>query len=527
MSLLRVVGTAEVLEGLRDIEELDLDPDSARLWTDGVKWRIAAMAPPTVIPVLEQRGCDVYELMSDADLLAYYDEIGSPPPTETIAFSGGVTPGPLLKPRRASEIEAGLDALASKYKDYCKRIMLETTSGGNKCSYLKIGVGPSGPKRPVVLFTGGLHGREWVPPDALLSLAENLLAAYHDGADLYFPATTISFRGDKNKPLPSDRPQYFPEYVIKAETIVPILRKVDLLIFPLANPDGREFDLDHPKIHKYGWRKSRRSVGPDPKGNPAHGVDINRNFPIGWDFDRYYQMGLYRARYGRPPSDKTPGDGAVGELYRGSAPLSEIETRNVATLMETYPISYFVDVHTAGRAIMWSWGMEENGTNPAMTYRNPVYDGTRDGLMADDPKFPVGRVDYKEYLPPRIAERNEFISRLMASAILRSANRGELPASGGFAEYHTVHLAQQDAKPWLAFGGPLTSTSQNYATALQFIRPDRPPTYACVFEAGDDEEGLFHPVYAAHNPQFQKQNREIQSALIALLQSAATFGVQS
>ena len=48
---------------------------------------------------------------------------------------------------------------------------------------LRIGSG----RDATVVVIGGMHAREWAPPDALLSLAEGLVRAYADGGALDYP----------------------------------------------------------------------------------------------------------------------------------------------------------------------------------------------------------------------------------------------------------------------------------------------------------------------------------------------------
>ena len=71
-----------------------------------------------------------------------------------------------------------------------------------------------------------------------------------------------------------------------AAQIRDIVEKMDIVLFPQVNPDGRHFSMArHPM-----WRKNRR---PAPRGHGPRsiGVDLNRNFPFLWGFERYFAPG--------------------------------------------------------------------------------------------------------------------------------------------------------------------------------------------------------------------------------------------
>ena len=72
------------------------------------------------------------------------------------------------------EIESALQNLAAAYP----RLRLDrrrTPARGPRSRILRVGTG--GSDGDGVLLLGGMHAREWVPPDALVSLAADLLEA--------------------------------------------------------------------------------------------------------------------------------------------------------------------------------------------------------------------------------------------------------------------------------------------------------------------------------------------------------------
>ena len=54
-----------------------------------------------------------------------------------------------------------------------------------------------------------------------------------------------------------------------------VLKHVDWHILPLVNPDGYEYSHSSDRL----WRKNRR---PPPAGKVCPGVDLNRNFDVGY-----------------------------------------------------------------------------------------------------------------------------------------------------------------------------------------------------------------------------------------------------
>ena len=413
----------------------------------------------------------------------------------------------ITAPMWAQQIEEALLDLAVSFPALCTQTAFPgATAEGRQHSYVKLAAGSG--TRPGVLIIGGVHAREWAPPDALVSLARNLLVAFTSGTGITFPAMTV-------RPLTGPPVSYKAWTVDKAD-VQKILSAVDLYILPMVNPDGRDYDLTH--LSTPGWRKNRR---PQPGGQI--GVDLNRNFNIIWKFEDYYDVPLYKSRYlGTTPASTDPAD----DTYRGPTAHSEQETKDVESLLDNLPIHYFADVHMAGRNILYSWGLEENGSDPAMTFQSAAFTGKRDGLQAGDPALPAGQTDYKEFLPDtapnRIASRAKAIADLMHDGILRAANAGKLPASSTPQQSHSEYAVGQSAFLYLPDEGPNSGCSDDYACSRQFLLANREPIFAYTIETGHPEEQAFHCDYSAAAGHFRKINREIHGALLALLMTAAT-----
>ena len=90
------------------------------------------------------------------------------------------------------EIEAALEALATSHPGVTELILLPNrTSEGRQCHALRIGPADTLVANAIA-FTGGLHAREWVPPDALVNLAADLLEANSRGTGLRYGGQRFS-----------------------------------------------------------------------------------------------------------------------------------------------------------------------------------------------------------------------------------------------------------------------------------------------------------------------------------------------
>ena len=381
-------------------------------------------------------------------------------------------------PATVRTIEAELARLAEEHPSLCTRtIAPNRTHEGRSVSYVTIGAAAGG--RPVLL-TGGVHAREWAPPDALLSMLDRLLRAYAEGTDFVMPAFTDT--------LPVRDIEYA-QASIAAGDVKRIVERLELNVLALANPDGRAFSQS--SAANALWRKNRRPPRP---GSTCVGVDLNRNHDIAWDFERYYDdAGDVAVSASKDPCDP--------QVYIGPAAASEPESRTIGDLLRERRIEFYVDVHSFSRKILFPWGMDDNQVRDReQNFRNPAWDGRRDG-------GPGGR--YGEFIPSALLDEHVRIGRAMREAIL--AHAGGDPRARARSEY--------DVEPGLALY-PTTGTSADYAASLQFApHPPARRVIAYTLEIGSDAdgEGGFQPVPAI----YPKIEREVHLALMAFLLAAA------
>jgi hypothetical protein len=129
-------------------------------------------------------------------------------------------------PMHAADIETALADLAASFRRCALGLSLRPPREGRSQSYIKLASGSG--NRPDALFIGGIHAREWVPPDALLSFARNLLVAFTNSTDVVFPAVSV-------KPL-GGHPVGYRSWRIPKADVNRIPTTLDVYLFPLVNP---------------------------------------------------------------------------------------------------------------------------------------------------------------------------------------------------------------------------------------------------------------------------------------------------
>ncbi|XP_048585626.1 carboxypeptidase B isoform X2 [Nematostella vectensis] len=158
--------------------------------------------------------------------------------------------------------------------------------------------------KPVFFVNCGIHAREWVSPATCMYIIHELVSKYEKDAK-----------------------------------VTSVLDKMDFIIHPMVNPDGYVFT--HKNESNRLWRKSRK---PTSKAG-CIGADLNRNFGYQW---------------GKPGSSDKP----CSFIYRGEAPYSEVEVKNMAAfLWKLAPnLKGYLDIHSYGQLWMYPWGYTNQST---------------------------------------------------------------------------------------------------------------------------------------------------------------------
>ncbi len=244
------------------------------------------------------------------------------------ASAGGRTAALPLQPgegtayRRLADYERDLRKLAADHPDLARIVELPNKSlEGRTVIGIEIAERVADVDgRPTFYMDGVHHAREWPASEFTIMWAYDLLESYRAGDT----------------------------------RVVPLMQRLRFFIVPIMNVDGfhysRESLVDNANTASGNgafayWRKNRRTLTGVNKATPvsdasnpdAYGIDCNRNYGYAWG-----------------------GDGSSASMtdqtYRGPAPFSEPETRNVQWALSTRHATAMITNHTSGNLILWAWG---------------------------------------------------------------------------------------------------------------------------------------------------------------------------
>jgi carboxypeptidase T len=337
----------------------------------------------------------------------------------------------------ADEVETALTSLTESYQDFITLVELPNRTHENRlCRAVRVHA--SSGEKPGLLITGGVHAREWGGSDICINFLTNLIHAYVNKDTLIYGEAT------------------FPPAQIEN-----MLKKIELIVFPDVNPDGKIYsqtndDPNLPPDEEGIWWRKNRNPQPVPKiDNPEYhkvGVDINRNF----DF-------LWGSGIGTVNTDGTN----MGETFRGTTAFSEPETKNVKYLFDTYSnIGYYVDIHSFGQMILYSWGDDVNQSlDPNMNFLNPKYEKIR-----GNPKD----IEYKEYME----SSDEKLLKNLANRMNYALNRVR---GSNYRVEQSVGLY------------PTSATSDDYAYSRHVVNNNSQKIYGFTIEFGKEDTGFIPP----------------------------------
>jgi murein tripeptide amidase MpaA len=159
-----------------------------------------------------------------------------------------------------------------------------------------ISITAPGGEKPMVVFDGTHHAREWITPMAVMWVADRLVYEY-----------------DTNP------------------TIHDILDTVEVVVIPVINPDGYVYSWTSERY----WRKNRHTP---PSGYSCYGVDLNRNYDAGW---------------GGVGADGYP----CSDVYYGSSAGSEPEVQAYCNFVDAHPrIVSGISYHANSEMILSPYG---------------------------------------------------------------------------------------------------------------------------------------------------------------------------
>ncbi|NPA27607.1 MAG: peptidase [Epsilonproteobacteria bacterium] len=216
-----------------------------------------------------------------------------------------------------------LKEMEKRYPDLFEVIKIGTTYEGRDIVLMKISKNvKDADSKPALLYTGTIHAREWIGHELALK---------------------------------------FIEYVALNQNTHPLLEKSlkssTIYMVPCLNPDGYEYSRKHFSF----WRKNRRK---NPDG--TIGVDLNRNFSIGWK----------------------KVNNTSSNVYGGEYPFSEAETRAIKEFVDSHPnITIALDYHSQGNVFF-----------PAHKFRHEAeIDGTDMNVIAANMNDEIEKVTGRRY----------------------------------------------------------------------------------------------------------------------------------
>lgn len=183
---------------------------------------------------------------------------------------------------------------------------------GKNLYYLRIGQGPN-----EVFYNATHHSLEWINTPVLMKFIENFAKAYSTGRN------------------------------IRGYNLRDIWNMSSIYIMPMVNPDGVDLVLegltpDNPYYQQLlTWNTTGQSFSQVWNSN-IRGVDLNRNYPAGWEAGKAQEESL--GIFGPGPT-----------RYGGPYALSEPETQTVSAFTIQHNFRLVLAYHTQGRIIYWKY----------------------------------------------------------------------------------------------------------------------------------------------------------------------------
>jgi len=109
--------------------------------------------------------------------------------------------------------------------------------------------------------------------------------------------------------------------------ITALVDEYEIWISPVWNPDGYEYVYYFDNM----WRKNRQPY------SPGMGVDLNRNYPFGWD------------------SECSGSTDPYSETYKGPSPASEVETQTMIKFSNDQHFTKVLDYHSHGSEVLYGY----------------------------------------------------------------------------------------------------------------------------------------------------------------------------
>jgi Zinc carboxypeptidase/Immune inhibitor A peptidase M6 len=253
---------------------------------------------------------------------------------------GGAKPEVFRKYSGNKGLKKDFTKTANQNPDITKLVSIGQTVQGEDIVALKVSedaTTTADGDKPAVLYIGAQHAREWITPEMIRRLKDEIIKRYNNGH-----AGTEA-----------------------------LLEENELWFIPVANPDGYDFTFE--KGQRL-WRKNLRDNNNDGEITAGDGVDLNRNFDYRWGYDNE----------GSSPQ-------TTSETYRGPGPNSEPETQALDQFVGDIGFEFFVNYHSAAELLLYGIGWQVATPSPddvlyeamAGNDKNPAVEGFDPDISAE------------------------------------------------------------------------------------------------------------------------------------------------
>jgi len=189
-----------------------------------------------------------------------------------------------------------------------------------------------------------------------------------DNPDVNEPEPEVLYTGmhHAREPIGMQHLLYYMWYLLENyesdPSIKGLIDSTEMYFVPVFNVDGYYKNITSNPAGGGMWRKNRRI-----NGDGSFGIDINRNYGYKWGFD---------------DSGSSPLPGS--DLYRGTAPFSEPETRMMKYFCENHSFRIALNYHSFSNLFLYPWGWS------ALPSPDDIVLGTYANLMTKENKYTYG-----------------------------------------------------------------------------------------------------------------------------------------
>ena len=294
--------------------------------------------------------------------------------------------------------------------------------------------------KPALFYTGTIHAREWIGIELALGFG-----AYVSENIEYDPQLQEAF--DKSS----------------------------IYMVPCANPDGFEYSRNHFSF----WRKNRRQ-----NADGTYGVDLNRNFPVGFKKQK----------------------NTTSNIYGGPSPFSEPETAALRDFVVGHPnISVALDYHSQGNVFF-----------PAHDFRHEDTIDTTDmntlcANMADE----IKKVSKREYgihqgKPPASlisgSGREFYYSQGIISSVVEVGSRNISDFMDDMSENIKEHIP---ALLWALKETVNYAKSNTLKRVENFIVQSVNSSSVTLSWDADDDENIYYEIYRNEKDKQKAKTRNV------------------